>query len=115
MDKKLQVFKMREDKVESSFYTGEQLVEDETSVSVNIGSEKGSYLKSEMGKLKNDGLYGDWVYVVYFDEEDQTKEAANLFLERLEQREKVALTEYEDALKNIQQIRQDIASFVTDN
>lgn len=103
MSKKLQIFQMYEDRVESSFYPEEQITEDE--LSVRGGSRQGLYLKSEMGRLKNDGLYGDWVYVVFFDEKDRTEDAMKLFLERLEVRENRLKQEYNDSLADIERVR----------
>lgn len=109
MSKKLQIFQMYEDRIESSFYPEEQITEDE--LSVRGGSRQGLYLKSEMGRLKNDGLYGDWVYVVFFDEKDRTEDAMKLFLERLEVRENRLKQEYNDSLADIERVRASIKDF----
>ena len=104
MSKKLQIFQMYEDRVKSSFYPESEITEDE--LSVRGGSRQGLYLKSEMGQLKNDGLYGDWVYVVFFDEKDRTEDAMKLFLERLEERENRLKQEYNDSLADIERVRE---------
>lgn len=109
MSKKLQIFRMYEDRVKSSFYPEGEITEDE--LSVRGGSRQGLYLKSEMGQLKNDRLYGDWVYVVFFDEKDRTEDAMKLFLERLEERENRLKQEYNDSLADIERVRVIIKDF----